>query len=389
MYLLQWSFHIRDIGVEGLETLTFSEAQIKDQVLSLKQRYHCNEVFYLATCNRVEFLLASTSPFQNLKPDFTQLKPTVRDSILEITNYWLKVCCSLDSIVFGENQIIGQVKKSFIHLKSQGLVGPILSKFMNFIFRESKWIRSHSRLSRIQTSVSSVAAKKVTSEFSDSSKILLVGFGETNQLVYKYLRKKQKYQISVCNRTLSKVEAATDSKTQIISWNDFAENKLEAFDVVILAVSGKKNLLDSQNLKKLKPHLVLDLSVPANADEQIVSQYCPYIGLNEIKNIVEKNKEASMDLIQEVEFLVNESTEKVLFDLSKKSLDQIITHNLERATQIQEQAFLEHEDLLKDFTPDQLETIKVLSDKLIKKINHIHLKSIKQVYSDLTQTAGS
>ena len=121
MNLLQWSFHIRDIGVEGLETLTFSEAQLKDQLLSLKQRYQCDEIFYLATCNRVEFLLASDTEFKTTTPDFTQLQPEVRNQTQDITQYWLKVCCSLDSIVFGENQILGQVKKAFSELQNQNL----------------------------------------------------------------------------------------------------------------------------------------------------------------------------------------------------------------------------------------------------------------------------
>lgn len=386
MHMLQWSFHIRDIGVEGLETLTYSEAQQKDQLLSLKQRYQCDEIFYLATCNRVEFLLVSPTEFKSTTPDFTQLKPEILTDVQTITHYWLKVCCSLDSVVFGENQILGQVKKAFSELQRQDLVGVQISKFMNLIFRESKWIRSHSNLSRIQTSVSSVAAKKVTSELKKNGKILLVGFGETNQLVYKYLRKKQKYSISVTNRTLSKVESGVDSKTQILPWAQFAKNDLSQVDVVILALTGQKNILDAAKLKVLKPKIVLDLSVPANADEKLVEKTSQYIGLNEIKNIAEKNKENSQELVKEIEQLVQLSLKKILSDFSRKSLDQIITSNLQKTKEIHTNAFIENQDLLKGLSNEQLEAIKILSERLIKKINHIHLKSIKQVYSDLTDT---
>ena len=379
---LQWSFHIRDIGVDGLETLTYSEAQLQDQIYSLKQRYQANEVFYLATCNRVEFLLYSQKSFTSTLPDFTQLKPQVKTNLKDITNYWLSVCCSLDSIVFGENQIIGQVKKAFSNLQKKQLLGAEISKFMHLIFRESKWIRNNSSLARIQTSVSAVVAKRIQSLFKNEGSVLLVGFGETNQLLYKYLKKKQKYKILITNRTLSKVEAAASAETQIIPWDHFSKNDLPRVDVVCLAVSNKKNILDLAKLSSLQPQYVFDLSVPANAEADLVNKTSQYIGIDEIKAAVEKNKQESVALIQEVGVLVQSSCQKILSDLSKKSLDDIITINIQKSIEIHQKT-LENE-LFKTLNSDQLEVVKLWSEKLVKKINHIHLSSIKEVYSELT-----
>jgi glutamyl-tRNA reductase len=373
-----WSFHIRDIGVDGLKDLTFPREQYPTFIRQILRDLNADECFYLATCNRVEFLVSSSQPISK-KPHFTKFKPKTFSLKTDIITHLLEVTCSVDSVVFGENQILGQIKAAFTEQQKNKLVANDISRLMNLVLREAKEIRTETQLSRLQTSVSSVAAKLINSAVNKKSKILLVGYGETHKLLHKSLEKKNFKNISVTNRTAAKLNDQQNIKK--ISWLDFNNANLENYDVISFATSSEKPLLTSDALKKTQCKLIIDLCVPANAEAKLVrASGATYIGLDEIQKTLSKDKKEASLLKKQLRGIILNSAHKVMADLSVHSIHNLITANIQKSLEIHELALSQDlEVLIHNLTFEQKAILANWSEKLIKKINHIHLKTYKEV----------
>jgi len=342
------------------------------------------ECFYLATCNRVEFLILAdenvSSKFSKSKPHFTQIKPKVFTKLEDITTHLLEVACSLDSVVFGENQILGQIKTAFTEQQKQKLVGAGLSKVLNLVLREAKKIRTETQLSRLQTSISSVAGKMIHQTLKNKASVLLVGYGETHKLLHKYLEKKNFKNITVTNRTASKI-SANDLGCKTLSWSKFLNTNLEKYDVISFATASQEMILTKDMLNVSQPKMVVDLCIPPNADAKVVqSAEADYLGLDRIQKILSKDKREATLLKRQLKSHISESVFSILSDLSIQSIHSLITGNIQKSIQIHEEHL--NNDLEKFFgslTFEQKAGLAQWSEKLIKKINHVHLKTYKEV----------
>lgn len=384
MSLLLWSFHIRNVGVDGLKEISKSPEQAPAFVKELLNDLGAAECFYLATCNRVEFLI-STNPgdsfkFNKVKPNFTNIKPKTFTTLEDISTHLLEVACSLDSVVFGENQILGQIKTAFTEQQKQGLIGPELSKVLNPILREAKKIRTETQLSRLQTSISSVAGKMIHQNLKNKASILLVGYGETHKLLHKYLEKKDFKNITVTNRTASKI-SSEDLGCDTLPWSEFLNADLKKYDVISFATSSQETVLTKDMLDAAQPKMVVDLCIPPNAEAKLVrSAKVDYLGLDHIQKILSKDKREAALLKKQLKGHISESVCRILSDLSIQSIHSLITCNIQKSIQIHEEHLnSDLEKFLGTLSLEQKVGLAQWSEKLIKKINHIHLKTYKEV----------
>jgi len=378
--LLLWSFHIRNVGVDGLKEITKSPEAAPAFISQLLKDLNAKECFYLATCNRVEFLILSEQDLSKKRPHFTNLKPKSFTRLDDITSHLLEVACSLDSVVFGENQILGQIKNAFTEQQKQKLVGPGLSKFLNLVLRETKKIRTETQLSRLQTSVSSVAGKIIHQKLKNKASVLLVGYGETHKLLHKYLEKKNFKNVTITNRSTSKV-SSKDLNAETLSWNEFLKGNLEKFDVISFATSSEQKILTKEMLVAAKPQMVVDLCIPPNADAKMTtSSKAEYMGLDQIQKILSKDKREAAQLKKELKAFIAQSVLRVLSDLSIQSIQSLITDNIQKIIQIHEESLANGlENFFGPLTLEQKLGLAQWSEKLIKKINHVHLKTYKEV----------
>lgn len=378
--LLLWSFHIRSVGVDGLKEITKSPEAAPAFIKQLLYDLNAKECFYLATCNRVELLILSEQNLSKRRPHFTELRPKSFTRVDDITSHLLEVACSLDSIVFGENQILGQIKNAFTEQQKQKLVGPGLSKVLNLVLREAKKIRTETQLSRLQTSVSSVAGKIIHQKLKNKASVLLVGYGETHKLLHKYLEKKNFKNITVTNRSGIK-NSFEDFNAKTLDWNEFQSGNLEKFDVISFATSSEQKILTKEMLASSKPQLVVDLCVPPNADSKLTtSNKAEYLGLDQIQKILSKDKKEATQLKRQLKTHIAQSVLNVLSDLSIQSIQNLITDNIQKSLKIHEESLATGiEGFFGPLTLEQKLGLAQWSEKLIKKINHVHLKTYKEV----------
>lgn len=379
MNLLLWSFHIRNVGVDGLKEISKSPEAAPAFIKQVLKDLNATECYYLATCNRVEFLILSEQNLSKKKPSFTNLKPKTFNRLDDITNHLLEVACSMDSVVFGENQILGQIKTAFTEQQKLKLVGPGLSKVLNLVLREAKKIRTETQLSRLQTSVSSVAGKLIHQKLKNKASVLLVGYGETHKLLHKYLEKKNFKHVTVTNRTASKLKSEGVANT--LPWNDFLEGNLDKYDVISFATASEHKILTKEMLTSAKPQMVVDLCVPPNADSKLTTSHkAEYLGLDEIQKILSKDKKEANLLKKQLKSHISQSVLNILSDLSIQSLHSLITNNIQKSKQIHEESLSGGlEIFFGQLTNEQKLGLAQWSEKLIKKINHVHLKTYKEV----------
>lgn len=377
MKLLLWSFHIRDIGPDGLSELG-SVPDLKAHLNEVKENTHCSGIWQLTTCNRVEYLLSFDHEPRGLTPSFTDLIPATLTNTADILEHLLNVGSSLDSMVFGENQILGQMKRAYQYAVENHTLDPFLSKLLNLVIFESKQLRSHSELQSFETNVSIVVSRKICSNYHRDNSILLVGCGETHEILARSLVKKGVQNITLVNRTDFRANTlAQELSVKSIPWKDFLDTQLSHYDIVSFATHAGKILLNKERVEKLQPKMVFDLSVPSNVDPNLLT-CCKFIGLDKIEENILRDKDKLKKVKTTLKNYIELARKSILVELSHYNLRQVIKENLMKAESLQWEAI--ESDLtgeLSDLSPGQRNALNTWSSKLIKKINHIHLETYK------------
>ena len=229
-----------------------------------------------------------------------------------------EVVSGLDSLIIGEDQIIGQVKEAYLTCTELALTDAVLMRLFQKSFEAGKRVRTETGIKLGITSVSSAAVEMCScllDGISDKS-VLLIGAGETGILALQNIHKKGVRQIGVTNRTMEKAEkTATKYNGTAVPFDSF-EKYLHGYDIVMIATSSTTPLITADMIKKtlhIRPghkQVFIDLSVPRNIESAVA----------EIKNI----ELLGVDDLQQI---VNQTTEKKKGSAEKAKiiLDEVVT----------------------------------------------------------------
>lgn len=290
----------RTIGVIGLnyksapvavrEKVAFSEQQITLFIKDLKQIEHVAGVVVLSTCNRVEiyFHTKAVSVHQGFEIVLNQLLEFKRleNSVLEhfyffngqeAVNHLFQVTSGLNSMILGEDQIIGQVKNAFLLSSHEHCAGPVLTRLFNLSFNAGKQVRTDTKINEGSASVSSAAASLTKQRYPDieSRSILLIGAGQTGKLSLMSLIEKGCQNLFITNRTFERaVEIADEFNVKAVPIDKISEY-LVICDIVMLATGSPEPLIDLTMIEEVmptrnyRPMVIMDLSVPRNVAAEV------------------------------------------------------------------------------------------------------------------------
>ena len=226
-YLKVIAFTHKHIELKELGKLVICQENLTDKLQQVKAQFGITEMFYLATCNRVAFVMITP---QLVDKAFagrfmealnmglcTHAASTFINSASiyenrEALDHLLRTSCSLESLVVGEKEILAQLRKAYENCRKAGLTGDGLRMFMNCIVKTAKEVYTNTNISKNPISVVSLAYRKLKElKLSANDRILIIGAGETNRNLSKYLQKHKFSNFAVFNRTLSKAaELAAD-----------------------------------------------------------------------------------------------------------------------------------------------------------------------------------
>lgn len=303
-----------------------------------------SEIQYLSTCNRVELLIVDDEELTNarLQKIFSHFDPSWDENDIEwaVNNcaiyigleavlHMFNTASSLDSLVVGEREIITQVRKSYDECKKLGFTGDYLRLIMSKTIECAKEVYTQTNIAKNPVSIVSLAYRNLRElNLNADSRVLVVGAGETNTTMCKFLFKHGFKNFTVVNRTLSKAKLLAEQvKGEALQLDELTSHK-QGFDLLVTCTGSEdpiftKSVYESLLIGESTKKTIIDLAVPTDVDSSIVSEYAVnYIEINKLKDISNSNHEARKKEISKCETYI------------AKKIDEFKQHYKERKVEI-------------------------------------------------------
>ena len=324
----------RKSPIHVLERFSFSN--VDEAYSSFKQHADLKECVILQTCNRIEiFATGSEKDFEQIKKTWASIAGLEKNAFTDncevsvntdVYDHLLKLTAGLDSMVIGEEQILGQIKNSITFARNAKTSGEHLNTLFDKAIRVGTRVRNSTGISKGSVSIGSMAVK-LAEENVDEMKlkqILLIGTGEAAALVAKSLNKRG-YHFSISSRTMER--SISFSKTVCGNPVDFNEilNDFGKYDIVFVATTAPYFLVTHERIKQAlnqKNHgmMILDLSNPRTVDEKVAElSGIKLMNIDQIAEIVEKNMRSRIGQKNSAEQIIKE--ELPVLEASMKRLE--------------------------------------------------------------------
>jgi glutamyl-tRNA reductase len=387
--------------LEIRERLAFSEARLQDALGELVDQDAVEEGLIVSTCNRVELLASAPSgadrgldrlmeflcEFHNLNPD--ELNGHLyRHSDTEAVKHVFRVASSLDSMVVGESQILGQVKYAYQAAVEAGTIGRVLSQLMHRTLHVAKRIRTETGVAHNPVSVSSVAvelARKIFNELSDKT-VLLVGAGETAELAARSLIDAGTSKLLVTNRTAERAgEIALNFGGVAVGFEGFYD-VLSSVDIVLCSTGAPAYVIrPAETRRALKsrkrgPLLFVDISVPRNVDPSIADIENTFLfDIDDLDSIVQDNLRERASEARVAETIVEAEVHTFIKQLRSLDIGPSVAEVKQLLSQMAASEFKRNRKRLGGLSPEQENAIlDVLLPALVNKLSHpviLHLRN--------------
>lgn len=337
------AFTHKQVDLRDLGTLVVENEELDERLSRLKHSLDIPEIFYLGTCNRVEFVFYGAhqltkefvGSFLN-SMNFCVPEERMEHFLSQVNTYegldalrhLYRMSCSMESLVVGEKEILAQVRKAFERCQKSGFTGDFLRLMMDSLVRNAKEVYTHTQISSNPVSVVSLAYRKLKEfKLSDNPRILIVGAGETNVNVSKYLKKHKFSNFTVFNRTLSKAEElAKELNGRALPLDALSEFK-EGFDVLITCTGAAGPIIDETLYSSLLSgetdrKVVVDLAVPTDLDPAVLEKFpVNYIEISGLQAIAERNLNERYAEVVHAERIIEENIKAFMPILKQRRVE--------------------------------------------------------------------
>ncbi|MCG8325865.1 MAG: glutamyl-tRNA reductase, partial [Thiotrichales bacterium] len=289
----------------------------------------------------------------------------------------LRVASGLDSMVLGEPQVLGQLKEAYQLALDNGSIGKLLNRLFQHTFHVAKQIRSNTAIGNHPVSVAFAAARLAQQIFGDlsSQTALLIGAGETIELVARHLHEKGLHKMIIANRTLERSRALADEfSAYAISLGNIPDHLAEA-DIIIsstasqLPILGKGAMESAIRQRKHKPVFMVDIAVPRDIEPEVSNLEDIYLyTVDDLKNVIQENMNNRKQAALQAEEIIE--AQVISFMEWLKSLDAVDTIRAlrQQANEIQDEVLRNaRRKLEKGADPAEVltEVTRILTNKLI------------------------
>ena len=361
-----------------------------DRALAMMRELACvKEGMFLSTCNRVEALFTTEQtdeakgsviavlsklggmPSESLCSNLFTYED--RDAVRHI----FRVASSLDSMVIGEPQILGQIKEAYTRATKENTTGVILNRLLHRAFHTAKRVRTETGISDAAVSVSYAAvelAKKIFYDFK-GKKVLLIGAGEMAELAARHLLSQGVSAITVANRTFQKaVEVAQVFKGVPVSFEEIGAQLLEA-DIVISSTAAPGYVITHDQVKgsmkkrRNRPLFFIDIAVPRDVEPEVNDLENVYAyDIDDLKGIIQVNRGQREEEAIKAERIVEE--EVIKFEQWLKTLEVVptIVSLKEKAETIRQAELKKSLSSLGELSPSQMKSLETLTLSITEKI---------------------
>lgn len=314
--------------VELRERVAFAPETMAEALQHARETLRTDEVVILSTCNRTEIYAALEPGDPRLLRWLSDYKGAPMEALVPCTYdsngdeaiaHMMRVASGLDSLVLGEPQILGQVKSAFTVAREAHSVGSLLNGAFQHTFAVAKRVRTETAIGQNPVSVAYAAVSLSQQIFANLEDVhaLLIGAGETIELVAQHLHQKNIGGITVANRTLSRAaDLARSYKAQAILLADIHDHLPKA-DIVIsstasqLPVLGKGAVESALKQRRHKPMLMVDIAVPRDIEPEVARLNDVYLyTVDDLKDVIEENRRSREQAANHAEQIIREGVEQ-------------------------------------------------------------------------------
>lgn len=377
--------------VEVREKLAFSEGMLRHALPRLVAAPSIQEGAIVSTCNRVEVVAWThdrRQAGQYIKTFLAQeqgLPLQLFETHLythtdrEAVRHMFRVASSLDSLVVGEPQILGQIKDAYAASASIGTLGTVLHRWFHKAFSVAKRVRSETGIAAKSVSVSSVAVElacRIFDQLSDKT-ALVIGVGEMSQQTIRHLQDKAIGTLLITNRTFQRaVELASACAGTVVPFEQFPR-QLHLADVVIGSAGGSVHHLTSDLVlgalheRKRRPMFLIDLGVPRNFDPRLNNLENVFLyDIDDLEQIVADHKGERVREARKAEAIVSQEVEAFWQWYACRDLSPTIVALRHKAEAMRKHELEKALAGLKDCSPEVRRAIEGLSVSLMNKLLH-------------------
>jgi glutamyl-tRNA reductase len=343
MTIIALGINHKTASVELREKVAFSPEQLSAALQELKHHSVINEAVIVSTCNRTELYCsvedANSQALLSWLASFHALdESALNDNVYihqnnDAVNHLMRVACGLDSLVLGEPQILGQIKQAYNSAKLHGGIRLHFERLFQKTFSVAKQVRTETDIGASAVSVAYAAvnlARHIYGQL-DKTNVLLIGAGETIELVAKHLAQHSPKTITVANRTIERAQGlASEIGGKVISLGQLPDN-LHHADIVIsstastLPIIGKGMVEQALKRRKHKPMLFVDIAVPRDIESQVGELDDAYLySVDDLQAIVSENMANREQAAKQAADIIDQKTiEFAQWQRSMQSVDVI------------------------------------------------------------------
>ena len=385
--------------VEVRERMAFSSDALRAALTSLVGRQEVNEALILSTCNRVE-VVAESADERLIREFLCEFHQIPHESVskhlysfrnVEAIRHVFRVAASLDSMVIGEPQILGQVKEAYRIAADAGTVGMHLSALMNRAFAVAKKVRSETGISQSAVSVSYAAVELARKIFGDlaGKTVMIIGASKMGELAAKHLKRGGVSSVLVTNRTFERaVELAKVFEGAAVPFEHFADHMVGA-DIVITStgathfIIGKSQAEQIIHRRKNKPMFFIDIAVPRDIDPSVNEIDNAFLyDIDDLQQVIDENLKERLKEASRAEEIITSEVEAFCLKMKGREVVPTIVQLRETLEKLRRDEIERNRRHLKDLSPEQQEALDQITKSLVNKILHPPIEQLKKLAHD-------
>ncbi len=381
--------------IELRERLAIGPDVLPETTMALLAEPGVTEAMILSTCNRVE-LLVGHNGLEPALPEFLATRFGIDRNLLaphiylhrdeEAIRHLFRVAASLDSMVVGEAQILGQVKNSWNAARQLGAVRGPMDRLLQGAFSAAKRVRNETEIGSSSVSIASVAVDLARRIFGslEGKRILLIGAGKMSELAARHLMQHGADSLLVANRTHERaVRLAGQFLGEAIPFENLPARAHEA-DIIIASTGSQQHIIGMEQAQAMlhrrrnRPVFLIDIAVPRDVDPRINRLEGIFLyDIDDLQQVasahmVDRGKEA-----QRAEAIISEETERFHRRIRTVDIAPVLMHVQAKTEEMRQTELHRARRLLQSLTPEQQIAVDSLTRGLMNKFLHLPLQALK------------
>jgi len=391
--------------VEIREKLAFAPTAMERPLRQMLELPTITEGLIVSTCNRVELCAVTKEPdaaiaeLRRFLAEYHEVSPEeINENLFdyqgeEAIRHLFRVSSSLDSMVLGEPQILGQIKTAYGYAAEFKTAGLILNRFLHKAFSVAKRVRTETAIASNAVSVSFAAVELARKIFDriDNKGVMIIGAGEMCELAARHFVANGISKVLVTNRTFERAEKmAAEFNGKAVPFDSFVDHLAEV-DIIMTStgapnfILGKRQMEEVLKRRKNRPMFLIDIAVPRDIDPKVNDISNTYLyDVDDLQGVVQANLKERQKEAGKAEAIVEQEIGQFHLWLGNLEVKPTVIALRRKLDEIRQQELEKTFGNLKDLTGKQRKSIEAMAGAIINKILHKPTAILKNSQNDMS-----